>query len=232
MRFRETSSSIFTPPFIASSELIERRRLPREPDADHGMREQCVPLKADERVGERFQNRPKRFRSEPPVVVRMIVDGKIHRRADDHNAARLENPVQLFERLARLLHMLECVEAEDGAYRFGREVDGVQIENLVHADPFPHVTPDILPAWEERPEVGEVDLIRHLKRSELVNRASKRQPLVHDNCEVSNVLSHCAIVLQTTLSIKKRGRRFVSRYILATYSPTTPRLSSWSPPRK
>jgi hypothetical protein len=79
------------------------------------MWEQIVPLEADEGAGEGFQNRSKRFRREPPVVVRMIMDGKIHHRADDHNAVRLEDPVQLFERFSRILHMLEGVEAENGA---------------------------------------------------------------------------------------------------------------------
>ena len=51
------------------------------------------------------------FRREPPVIMGMIVDGAVHDGAEDEDAARCEDAVNLSRRLSRVLHMLERIEA-------------------------------------------------------------------------------------------------------------------------
>lgn len=139
------------------------------------MRESLFAGARDKTIWKRLQKALKALRCESPVIMREIVDFRVHRGSDYKHTARSHNRIYLFYSLPRVLYVLECSYGDCSADGFGQELDVMKVYNHVNPEAFSHVSANIFLARKERPKVGRGFLPRHTKCPKLINGFRNRQ---------------------------------------------------------
>lgn len=159
-------------PFLFPALIQWKKHVPIEVTVFHSnsnycVREPVVTRKPGENIGEISKEALECRRCEPPVVIRILVNGHIHDRTHYHNAARLQNPKYLIHRSPWELYVLQSLQDENSADRFGWQLNVMKVQHLVYTEAESIITANVFQVRKQRPQISESLLTLHLIGTEL-----------------------------------------------------------------